>query len=671
MLLHVHNVSKLFPDETLFQNISFTIQPGEKVSLIGPNGTGKTTLIQMIVGKDTPDSGSIDIARNTQIGYFAQSSSLESEHSIFHELFASHPIISKIATAIERVEQKLEHATSTEEQLSLADELTSLHEEFRIHDGYAFETKIKSLLAQFNLGQYTLDTAVATLSSGQKTRLALIQLLLIEPDLLILDEPTNHIDIDTMTWLEKYLSLYEKAVLLISHDRHFISNVTPKILEMTKNGIHTYHGTYESYLTLREKNRAIDEKRFIEQQKFIQKNEQFIASNIAKARLTKRAQSRRKMLDKLERLEKPAANQKNMHVNLDLKRDDILTERIFEMKNVTVGFEKPLVENISLLIKQNQKIAIIGENGIGKSTFIKTLLGELEPLKGKIKRAEHLRIGYFDQEQTTLYPEKRVFDHLSDRYPRLLESEVRTYLGSYLFEGDDVFKTVSMLSGGEKVRLLLALLSFEKPNVLILDEPTNNLDIPAKEVLEDVFSLFKGTLLVISHDRYFLNEFISHVIYFKNQTYELIEGNYTTFESLSTLLYLEKNKCLSEIHSTSSTQQKSTLMVETLKQASHNETTLKIDTRKLEKEERKQLQKERRSYEKMIQASEKHIELLEAQLKHITLELNSESLYEHPKQLETLSTQYEALESELAHMFEVWEDAQSNLEYFEKKYDHI
>lgn len=526
IIAQANKLARTFGDTSLFDDVSFAIQQNSRIGLVGPNGVGKSTLIKIFTGIEPPSAGEVSINKDISIGYIAQENNInptlniyQAMEEVFADLKQKEVQLSKMA---------LELADNHDEDF-LA-KYDQLQYDFEISGGYTYQSDIKAILNGFNFDQSTYEKKVGTLSGGEKTRLAFVKLLLQKPDLLILDEPTNHLDLDTLDWLENFLKNYPGAILAISHDQYFLDAVATEILELNHGKIRKFAGNYSNYVKLRDQEFNQQEAAFEKQQQEIKRQEEFIQKNIVRASTTKRAQSRQKMLDKMEKIERPDRDQK-VKIKFDLVKQT--GKEVLQMQNLTVGYpDKPMVEDINFLVMQKNRVAVIGPNGIGKSTLLKTIVKELPILAGEIKYGANLQIGYYDQEINHLDPKKTVLDTVWDHHKTMLEKDVRSVLASFLFSADDLNKTVGQLSGGQRARLALTVLSLENNNFLIFDEPTNHLDIEAKEVLEQALENFPGTILFVSHDRYFINQLAQKIIAINNKKPVVYDGNYS--------FYLEK-----------------------------------------------------------------------------------------------------------------------------------
>jgi ATP-binding cassette, subfamily F, member 3 len=514
ILLQVNQLSKYFAADLILSNIKFEIQTNDRVALVGRNGAGKSTLLKIIAGYESHDGGEIIRPKGTTIGYLAQNTGLESEKSIWDEMLAVFDHLHTMEKDLRRLEEKMSDpgilSNQTEYERVLK-EYDLLQVQFKEKGGYQYEADIRSVLHGLNFHSFDYSTKISTLSGGQKTRLALAKLLLTRPDILILDEPTNHLDIDTLSWLEQYLQGYNGAILIVSHDRYFLDKVVNQVYEISRHQLTKFPGNYSSYLEQKAANYERDLKLYEKQQDEISKLQDFIQRNLARASTTKRAQSRRKQLEKIDRMDRPKGDEKSASFSFQIERQS--GNDVLKVNTLAVGYQNEVVsENISFNLSRGDSTALVGPNGVGKSTLLKTIVEKLPSITGNIQYGSNVSIGYYDQEQAELSSNKKVLNELWDEYPLKSEKEIRTVLGNFLFSGDDVLKIVSTLSGGEKARLALAKLMMQNSNFLILDEPTNHLDLDSKEVLENALIDYPGTILFVSHDRYFINRIATKVL---------------------------------------------------------------------------------------------------------------------------------------------------------------
>ncbi|CCK20249.1 ABC-F family ATP-binding cassette domain-containing protein [Lactococcus laudensis] len=537
ILLQGNNISRTFGADVLFEKINFTIQDNSRVSLVGRNGAGKSTLLKIIAEVETPSSGEISKTKNLTMSYLAQEANFSSERTIYDEMLSVFEVQISQEKQLRQMETQMGELSGADLS-SLMTRYDSLTETFRQNKGFTYESDIKNVLNGFKFDETFWAQSVASLSGGQKTRLALAKILLENPAFLILDEPTNHLDIETLLWLENYLKNYRGAILIVSHDRYFLDKVTTETLELSRGKLEKYVGNYSKYIELKAEKLATQAKQYDKQQKEIASLEDFVNRNLARASTTKRAQSRRKKLEKMERLDQPLANEKSAHFTFSpaIESGNV----VLTVENGAVGYDKEVLSSpINLDERKYDSIAIVGPNGIGKSTLIKSIVGKIPLIEGTVKLGANVAMGYYDQEQRDLTPSNTVLEELWKDHSLVPEVEIRNRLGAFLFSGDDVQKAVGMLSGGEKARLLLAKLSMQNDNFLVLDEPTNHLDIDSREVLENALIDFDGTLLFVSHDRYFINRVADKVLEISAEGSKLYLGDYD--------YYLEKKAEEAEI----------------------------------------------------------------------------------------------------------------------------
>lgn len=524
IILQANKIERSFAGEVLFDNINLQVDERDRIALVGKNGAGKSTLLKILVGEEEPTSGEINKKKDISLSYLAQDSRFESENTIYDEML--HVFNNLRRTERQLRQMELEMGEKSGEDLDkLMSDYDRLSENFRQAGGFTYEADIRAILNGFKFDESMWQMKIAELSGGQNTRLALAKMLLEKPNLLVLDEPTNHLDIETIAWLENYLVNYSGALLIVSHDRYFLDKVATITLDLTKHSLDRYVGNYSRFVELKEQKLATEAKNYEKQQKEIAALEDFVNRNLVRASTTKRAQSRRKQLEKMERLDKPEAGKKA--ANMTFQSEKTSGNVVLTVENTAIGYDgEVLSQPINLDLRKMNAVAIVGPNGIGKSTFIKSIVDQIPFIKGEKRFGANVEVGYYDQTQSKLTPSNTVLDELWNDFKLTPEVEIRNRLGAFLFSGDDVKKSVGMLSGGEKARLLLAKLSMENNNFLILDEPTNHLDIDSKEVLENALIDFDGTLLFVSHDRYFINRVATHVLELSENSSTLYLGDY-------------------------------------------------------------------------------------------------------------------------------------------------
>ncbi|MEY8434637.1 ABC-F family ATP-binding cassette domain-containing protein [Streptococcus hyointestinalis] len=544
IILQGNKLERSFSGDVLFDNISIQVDERDRIALVGRNGAGKSTLLKILVGEEAPTSGEINTKKDLSLSYLAQDSRFESSNTIFEEMLLVFDDLRQMEKRLRSMELQMAELSGAElEQLMSA--YDQLSEDFRKKGGFSYESDVKAILNGFKFDESMWQMPIYELSGGQNTRLALAKMLLEKPELLVLDEPTNHLDIETIAWLENYLTNYQGALIIVSHDRYFLDKVATVTYDLTPHSLDRYVGNYSQFMDLKAEKLATEAKNYEKQAKEIAKLEDFVNRNIVRASTTKRAQARRKQLEKMERLDKPQSAQKSAHMTFHAGK--VSGNVVLTVEDAAIGYDgEVLADPIDLAVKKFDAIAIVGPNGVGKSTFIKSVVGQIPFIKGQASYGANVETGYYDQNQTNLTRTNTVLDELWNAFPTTPEVEIRNRLGAFLFSGDDVKKSISMLSGGERARVLLAKLSMEDNNFLILDEPTNHLDIDSKEVLENALIDFDGTLLFVSHDRYFINRVATKVLEISEDGSTLYLGDYdyyvTKKAELEELQRLEEEK---------------------------------------------------------------------------------------------------------------------------------
>ena len=524
IILQANKIERSFAGEVLFDNINLQVDERDRIALVGKNGAGKSTLLKILVGEEEPTSGEINKKKDVSLSYLAQDSRFESENTIYDEMLHVFDDLRRTEKQLRQMELEMGEKSGEDLDKLMAD-YDRLSENFRQAGGFTYEADIRAILNGFKFDESMWQMKIDELSGGQNTRLALAKMLLEKPNLLVLDEPTNHLDIETIAWLENYLVNYSGALIIVSHDRYFLDKVATVTLDLTKHSLDRYVGNYSRFVELKEQKLATEAKNYEKQQKEIAALEDFVNRNLVRASTTKRAQSRRKQLEKMERLDKPETSKKS--ANITFQSEKTSGNIVLTVENAAIGYDGEILsEPINLDLRKMNAVAIVGPNGIGKSTFIKSIVDQIPFIKGEKRFGANVEVGYYDQTQSKLTPSNTVLDELWNDFKLTPEVEIRNRLGAFLFSGDDVKKSVGMLSGGEKARLLLAKLSMENNNFLILDEPTNHLDIDSKEVLENALIDFDGTLLFVSHDRYFINRVATHVLELSESGSTLYLGDY-------------------------------------------------------------------------------------------------------------------------------------------------
>ena len=631
IILQANKIERSFAGEVLFDNISLQVDERDRIALVGKNGAGKSTLLKILVGEEEPTSGEINKKRDLSLSYLAQDSRFESSNTIYDEMLHVFDDLRKTEKTLRQMELAMGEKTGADLE-KLMQDYDRLSEEFRQAGGFTYEADIRAILNGFKFDESMWQMKIEELSGGQNTRLALAKMLLEKPNLLVLDEPTNHLDIETIAWLENYLVNYSGALLIVSHDRYFLDKVATITLDLTKHSLDRYVGNYSSFVEQKEQKLLTEAKNYEKQQKEVAALEDFVNRNLVRASTTKRAQSRRKQLEKMVRLDKPEAGTKSAHMTFH--SDKTSGNVVLTVEEAAVGYDEQILsEPINLDIRKMNAVAIVGPNGIGKSTLIKSIVGQIPFIKGEARFGANVEVGYYDQTQSKLTPHNSVLDELWNDFKLTPEVEIRNRLGAFLFSGDDVKKTVGMLSGGERARLLLAKLSMENNNFLILDEPTNHLDIDSKEVLENALIDFDGTLLFVSHDRYFINRVATQVLELSEEGSTLYLGDYD--------YYLEKK---AELEALAAAQAEAVPV-------SSNEEVVSNDYHL-----QKQNQKELRKITRRIEQLEAEMEELDQKIQDITETMHSTNdaadLVQLQSELDQLTAQQEAVMEEWAELSE-------------------
>lgn len=649
ILLQVQHVARLFGADVLFKNIDLDIQENSRIALVGRNGVGKSTLLKIIMDQQPADQGQITRTKNLTIGYLAQDTGLVSGNTIYEEMLTVFEPLRKMEEKIHQLENKIasdsQEVNSKEYQRLLA-QYDQMQHDFKEHNGYGYQAEIRSVLHGFKFDEKDYQQKINSLSGGQKTRLALAKLLLEKRDLLILDEPTNHLDIETLNWLENYLQGYTGALLLVSHDRYFLDKIAQDVYELTPTAAVHYSGNYSAYIQKKQLRLQQQQKAYEKQQEKIDKLEDFVKKNIVRASTTKRAQSRRKQLEKIERLDKPQGQQQGPHFAFTAEHPS--GNIVLNVNEAYIGYQKNAIAGpINIELRRNQIMAIVGPNGIGKSTFLKSILGKIPFISGSSQFGAQVDVGYYDQELHNLTPNKSVLNEVWDDHPTMPEKDIRSILGSFLFRGSDVAKIVSQLSGGEKARLLLTKLALNHHNFILFDEPTNHLDIESKEVLEQALLKFDGTVLFVSHDRYFINKVASQVIELSEQRSQLFLGDYD--------YYLTKK---AEQH----------LLAEEIKADESQNLAKKssqTSTSATNYQQNKKLQREKRKLERDVAKLEKQLEDLDVIANSIQQAMSAPENYTDPTKIKQLQEQLTENQQQQQQTETEWETAAAKLEKFE------
>ena len=636
MILSCQGISKSFGEKVILEDASFHIEEREKAALIGNNGAGKTTLLRIIMEEIHADAGQVVLAKDKRIGYLAQYQDVQGHLSVYEELLSTKQYIIDMEERLRAMEVQMKNA-SGEELDRLMNSYTRLTHEFELENGYAYKSELMGVLNGLGFTEEDFTKQVATLSGGQKTRVALGKLLISKPDILLLDEPTNHLDMESIAWLETYLLNYPGAVFIVSHDRYFLDKVVTKVIEIDAGQVRMYAGNYSAYAEKKAQLRDAQYKAYLNQQREIKHQEAVIVKlkSFNREKSIKRAESREKMLNKIQRIDKPIEVQSQMRLSLEprvVSGNDVLT-----VEDLAKSFpQQKLFSNISFQIKRGERVALIGNNGTGKTTMLKILNGLLDADAGSFSLGAKVQIGYYDQEHHVLHAEKTIFEEISDTYPTLTETQIRNMLAAFLFTGDDVFKVISSLSGGERGRVSLAKLMLSEANFLILDEPTNHLDIASKEILEEALNSYTGTVLYVSHDRYFINQTATRILDLTNQSVVNYIGDYD--------YYLEKKEELTEKYAP--TAQEAT---EEAKEETSSEG-------KLTWQQQKEEQARKRKQENELKKVEKRIEELETRDKEIDDTLILPDVCTNVGRCAELSREKDKIQAELEELYEKWEE---------------
>ena len=640
MILSCQNISKAFVENQVLKNVSFHIEDHEKAAIVGINGAGKTTLLRIIVGEMTPDDGQVVLARDKTLGYLAQNSTVDTSHTIYEELLSVKADLLRLEEKIRECENNMKHADGDALE-DLMKQYTSLTHAFETGGGYLYRSELVGVLKGLGFTEDEFSKPVATLSGGQKTRVALGRLLLQNPDLIILDEPTNHLDMNSIAWLETYLLNYKGAVLIVSHDRYFLDRIAGKVIEIDQSKATTFMGNYSDYAVKKEQLRVAAWNAYMNQQREIKHQEEVIEKlkSFNREKSIKRAESREKMLDKIEVIEKPSEVRTDMKLTLTpriLSGNDVLT-----VEHLSKSFDShKLFTDVNFEIKRGEHVAIIGDNGSGKTTLLKILNGLVPADQGTFRLGSNVEIGYYDQEHHVLHSEKTLFEEISDDYPYLNNTQIRNVLAAFLFTGEDVFKRISDLSGGERGRVSLAKLVLSNANFLILDEPTNHLDIMSKEILEDALNGYEGTILYVSHDRYFINRTAHRILDLTEGQFVSYVGNYD--------YYLEKHDTVMAAIEASTPQSADADNTAATRAA---ESEVKLDW-KAQKEEQARLRKK----ENDLKKCEEKIAELEARISEIDTEMSDPAIGTQVAKLQELTKEQAACQEQLEKLYEQWEE---------------
>ncbi|WKN28395.1 ABC-F family ATP-binding cassette domain-containing protein [Apilactobacillus kunkeei] len=647
IILQANKMTKRFGGQDLFTSVNLSIEENSKVALVGRNGAGKSTLVKMILGDEPIDEGEVTTKKGITIGYLAQNTGLTSDATIIEEMTNVFADLIALENKIHEYENKMAdpNVNSNPEKLAeVSQTYDQLQAEFTAKNGFSYQAEIKAVLNGFGFGEEMYDHKISELSGGQQTQLAMAKLLLQKKDLLILDEPTNHIDVKTISWLEDYLKSYHGALLIISHDRFFMDKIVDQVYDLTQGHMTHYVGNYSSYVEQKKLNYQHQLKEYEKQQKKIKEMQDFVDKNIVRASTTKRAQSRRTQLEKMEKIAAPTRDDKSARLSFSPEKQS--GNVVLNVRDAAIGYDDQILsKNINIDVKRNQAVALIGPNGIGKSTLLKTIMKQLPLKAGEIERGTGVQIGYYDQHQDNLHPNKTVLNEIWDDYPTYPEQRIRSILGSFLFSGEDVEKIVGNLSGGEKARLVLTKLSMNHDNFLILDEPTNHLDIDSREVLENALINFDGTILFVSHDRYFINKLATQIVELSPDGSELFLGNYN--------YYVEKKEEQAAIEEHKQEEKAKNEEVSNTKPKSQNQKEF-IANKELQKKQRK-LKRQVEDLESQLDATQKDKSAIEEEMVKPENLNDIEKLNELQAKLTDINSKIEEIETD-------WENAMMELE---------
>lgn len=638
ILLQINKLEKSYDGEVIFSDVDFEVKTGERIAIVGRNGAGKTTLMKIIAGVESYDEGNISKGKQVTMGYLTQQMTLDSNDTVMNEMKKPFKDVINIEDKMKTLTDWLSiHADEYDQDIykEKLSQYEALSNQYELMDGYNYESKIKTVLTGLDFKESDFDRQIQSFSGGQKTRLSMAQMLLSEPDLLLLDEPTNHLDMETTEWLENYLTHFKGAIVIISHDRYFLDKIVNQVYDVALGSVKKYVGNYSKFLKERDAHYEKVMAEYERQQSEIKKLETFVEKNITRASTSGMAKSRRKVLERMERIEKPRLDAKSAQINFEITR--ATGEDVLKVQNLDIGYSKSITPTINLEVKRHDRIAIIGPNGIGKSTLIKTIAQKIPALGGNIVYGSNIQIGYYDQKQAEFTSNMTILDYVWNQYAHMPEKDIRTILGRFLFTQEEVKKVINDLSGGEKARLQLALLMLEKNNVLILDEPTNHLDIDSKEMLEQALQNFEGTLLFVSHDRYFINELANNIFHITQNGNELFRGDYQ--------YYLEK---LEQREAISRYEQEDIKSTETPKDDQYYAN-------------QKQLKKEKRKLERQLEEIENNISTYEEQISNYEHQLTLPEIFndiEKSNEINNLRVEAERL---LEENMEKWEKLESKL----------
>ncbi len=644
IFMQLNQVSKSFGADLILSDIKLEVHNQDRIAIVGRNGAGKSTLLKIMAGELSYD-GEIYQPKDLTIGYLEQHSGLNSTASIWDEMLSLFEKTIALEKELRRMEEKMADPSFMENEAAYQELLSDYDKkqhQFQSSGGFQYEAEIEAVLHGLDFGHFDFSTPVNELSGGQKTRLALAKLLLAKPQLLILDEPTNHLDIKTLSWLESYLRGYDGAIVIVSHDRYFLDRTVSIVYEVTFQKTKKYHGNYSYYLSQRAKDYELEVKQYEKQQSEVRQLEDFIQRNIARDSTSNRAKARRKQLEKMELMDRPTLENKSTKFSFSIHRksgNDVL--KVEDLSATYEDLKEPVFKNVSFHVNRGDRLAIVGPNGVGKSTLLKAILKKINPISGDIQVGTNVQFGYYDQEQASLHANKTVLQELWDDYPLHNEKDIRTVLGNFLFSGDDVLKTVGMLSGGEKARLLLSKLMMQQANVLVMDEPTNHLDLDSKEVLEAALADFPGTIIFVSHDRYFINRIATEVMELNRQGARVFLGDYD--------YYIEKIEEEAELKE--------------LNQKANMQENDKPDKQDFEKE--KEYKRNLRKLQRKLESTEEEIMEYEAAIEQLEEKMNDPEIAGDYTELQSIQSKLDEHHKQLENLMEEWETLHEQLEVME------
>lgn len=644
ILLQLNDISKSFDGEDIFTDVDFEVKTGERIGVVGRNGAGKSTLMKIIAGVEGYDSGHISKIKNLKMGYLTQQMTLNSTATVFEEMSKPFEHIKNMENLIKEETDWLAQHTNEYETKTYQEHMEryeSLTNRFEQLEGYQYESKIKTVLHGLNFTESDFNKPINDFSGGQKTRLSLAQMLLNEPDLLLLDEPTNHLDLETTKWLEDYLKYFKGAIIIISHDRYFLDKIVTQIYDVALGDVKRYVGNYEQFIEQRDQYYEKRMQEYEKQQEEIQKLETFVDKNITRASTSGMAKSRRKTLEKMERIDKPMIDARSANIQFGFERNT--GNDVMHIRDLKIGYDSPITQPINIEVFKGDHIAVIGPNGVGKTTLIKTIADKQNKLGGEITFGANLQIGYYDQKQAEFKSNKTILDYVWDQYPTMNEKDVRAVLGRFLFVQEDVKKIINDLSGGEKARLQLALLMLQKDNVLILDEPTNHLDIDSKEMLEQALNHFEGTIIFVSHDRYFINQLANKVFDLNHEGGQIYLGDYQ--------YYIEKTEEAAALKAQEELKNSSS------KTNNNNDTSISSSAYSSQKHQKSH----QRKIERQIEQCETKIEEFETHISYIETQLTQPEVFNDPMKAAELAEEKNNTEQKLEQVMLEWEELQEKL----------